>query len=150
MVWWRKEKADCKAVLGHSTLWHLESDRGSFSEANYMGFGLPGGTDGKESACNVGDPGSIPGSGRSPREGNGYPLQYSCLENSTEEPGRLQSTGSQSQTLLNTTWQLAFLPGHISRLKDKEWDSKAHLPGLPQCPKVQESSVEEKELGVGP
>ena len=36
---------------------------------------------GKESACNAGDPGSIPGSGRSPAEGNGNPLQYSCLEN---------------------------------------------------------------------
>ena len=84
MVWWRKEKAGCKAELGCSTLWHLESDRGSFSEANYMRFGLPGGSDGKESACNVGDPGSIPGSGRFPREGNGYPLQYSCLDNSTD------------------------------------------------------------------
>ena len=40
-----------------------------------------GGSDSKESACNAGDPGSIPGSGRSPRKGNGNPLQYSCLEN---------------------------------------------------------------------
>ena len=39
------------------------------------------GLDGKESACSVGDPGSIPGSGRSPGEGNGYPFQYPCLEN---------------------------------------------------------------------
>ena len=38
---------------------------------------------GKESACNAGDPGSIPGLGRSLGEGNGYPLQYSCLENPT-------------------------------------------------------------------
>ena len=43
--------------------------------------GFPGGSDGKESACNVGDLGSIPGLGRSPGEGNGYALQYSCLEN---------------------------------------------------------------------
>ena len=42
---------------------------------------LPGGSDDKESACNAGDPGSIPGSGRSPEEGNGNPLQYSCLGN---------------------------------------------------------------------
>ena len=42
---------------------------------------LPGGSDGKASAYNVGDPGSIPGSGRSPGEGNGNPFQYSCLEN---------------------------------------------------------------------
>ena len=42
---------------------------------------FPGGSEGKESACNVGDPGSTPGSGSSPGEGNGNPLQYSCLEN---------------------------------------------------------------------
>ena len=40
-----------------------------------------GGSDGEESVCNAGDPGLIPGSGRSPGEGNGNPLQYSCLEN---------------------------------------------------------------------
>ena len=51
--------------------------------------------DGKESACNVGDPGLIPGLGRSPGEGSGNSLQYSCLENPwTEEPGRLLSMGS--------------------------------------------------------
>ena len=42
---------------------------------------FPGGSDGKASVYNAGDPGSIPGSGRSPGEGNGNPLQYSCLEN---------------------------------------------------------------------
>ena len=42
---------------------------------------FPGSSDGKESVCNAGDPSSIPGSGRSPREGNGNPLQYSCLRN---------------------------------------------------------------------
>ena len=42
---------------------------------------FPGESDGKESACNAGDPGSIPASGRSPRGGYGNPLQYSCLEN---------------------------------------------------------------------
>ena len=42
---------------------------------------FPGGSNGKESACNAGDPGSTPGSGRSPGEGNGNSLQYSCLEN---------------------------------------------------------------------
>ena len=47
---------------------------------------IPGSTDGKKSACNAGDPGSIPGSGRSPGEGNGYPLQYSFLENSMNRP----------------------------------------------------------------
>ena len=46
--------------------------------------GLPGGSAGKESACNVGDLGLIPGLGRSPGEGNGYPLLYSGLENSMD------------------------------------------------------------------
>ena len=43
--------------------------------------GFPGGSDGKQSDCNAEDLGSIPGSGRFPGEGNGYPLQYSFLEN---------------------------------------------------------------------
>ena len=44
-----------------------------------------GGSDGKESAWNAGDPGLIPGLGRFPGKGNGYPLQYSCLENSMDK-----------------------------------------------------------------
>ena len=48
----------------------------------WMGF--PGSSAGKESACNVGDLGSIPGLGRSPGEGKGYPLQYTGLENSMD------------------------------------------------------------------
>ena len=44
--------------------------------------GFPGGSDGKESACNAGELGLTPGLGKSPGEGKGYPFQYSCLENS--------------------------------------------------------------------
>ena len=55
-----------------------------------------GGSDGKESACNAGDLGSIPGLGRSSGEGIGNPFQYSCLENSMERGTLwLQSMGSQ-------------------------------------------------------
>ena len=50
-------------------------------EVNYNIVGFPGGSEVKESASNTGDLGSIPGSGRSPGEGNGNPFQYSCLEN---------------------------------------------------------------------
>ena len=49
-----------------------------------MSLGFPDGSEVKASACNVGDQGSIPGSGRSPGEGSGNPLQYSCLENPME------------------------------------------------------------------
>ena len=52
--------------------------------ASMLGACFPGGSDGKESACNVGDPGSISGLGRSPGEGNGNLLQYCCLENSMD------------------------------------------------------------------
>ena len=60
------------------------ANKGPFSQSyGYLFFylGFPGGLDGKASACNAGDPGSIPGSGRSPGEGNGNPHQHSCLEN---------------------------------------------------------------------
>ena len=58
-------------------------------------MGFPGGSDGKESTCNVGDLGSIPGLGRSTGEEHGNPLQYSSGESpGTEEPGGLQSMGS--------------------------------------------------------
>ena len=50
----------------------------------YIRMGFPGGSAGKESACNAGDPGLIPGLGRSPGEGKGYPLQYSSLESSMD------------------------------------------------------------------
>ena len=66
--------------------------------------GFPGVSAGNESACNAGDPGSIPRSGRSPGEGNGNPLQYSCLENFMDRgacPGGLQLMGLQSWTQLS-------------------------------------------------
>ena len=58
---------------------------------------FPGDSDGKESACNVGDPGLISGSGRSPGDWNGHTLQYSCLENSMDIGAwrAIQSMGSQ-------------------------------------------------------
>ena len=51
-------------------------------------MGFPHSSVGKESACNAGDPGSIPELGRSPGEGNGNPLQYSCLENPRDRGAR--------------------------------------------------------------
>ena len=61
-----------------------------------MDGGFPGNSNSKVSAYNEGDLGLIPGLGRSPGEGNGNPLQYSCLENPMDEkPGRLQSMGLQ-------------------------------------------------------
>ena len=62
----------------------LGKETSTFIKSKFMLWGFPGGTDSKESTCNSGDPGSIPGSGRSPEEGNGNSLQYSCLEDSMD------------------------------------------------------------------
>ena len=80
----------------------------SFKSLNFevvcYSVGFPGGSDGKESACNSGGLGSIPGSGRSPGEGKGDPLQYSCLENSMDRGAR-RDTGCKQ---LNMTEQLTY------------------------------------------
>ena len=75
-------------------------------ESMYSSF--PGGSDGKESACSVGDPGLIPGSGRSPGKENGNPLQYFCLENPMNR-GAWQATVhgvAKSQTQLSDKAQV--------------------------------------------
>ena len=69
---------------------------------------FPGGSDGKASAYNEGDPGSSPGSGRSPGEGNGNLLQYSCLEKSYGQRS-LVSYSPWGHKELDTTEQLHFL-----------------------------------------
>ena len=68
--------------------------------------GFPGGAEVKASACNVGDLGSIPGSGRSPGEGNGNPLQYSCLENPTDR-GAWWATPSYSPQVAKSRTRLS-------------------------------------------
>ena len=78
-------RAWCTAVHGAAELGMTEGlnnkPRSKIAWSYRTSRGFPGGSDGKESACNAGDPDSIPRSGRSPGEGNGNPLQYSCLEN---------------------------------------------------------------------
>ena len=80
-----------------------------------MGRVFPGGSVSKESACNAEDLGSIPGSRRSPGEGNGNPLQYSCLENSMDR-GAWQATYSPwgrkelGMIELGSTWVVGVLP----------------------------------------
>ena len=69
----------------------------------WLGVGIPGVSDSKESSCKAGDLGSIPGWGRSPGERNGYPIQYSCLENPMNR-GAWWATvceGAKSQTQLS-------------------------------------------------
>ena len=76
--------------------------------------GFPCSSVGKESACNVGDLGSIPGLGRSPGEGNGNPLQYSCLENPMDRGARqatvhgVARAGYDLATKPQTKWKIAY------------------------------------------
>ena len=71
----------------------------------FWAWGFPGDSDCKEWACNVGDPGSIPGSGRCPGRGNGNPLQYSCLEKPMD--GRAWQTIVQRVTVGHDTFSLS-------------------------------------------
>ena len=90
-------KANCWAVL------------------TFLNRGFPGSSDGKVSAYNAGDPGSIPGSERSPGEGNGNPLQYSCLENPMDR-GAWEATVhgvTKSQTRLSDFTYFSYL-FHVS------------------------------------
>ena len=93
----------------------LREEKEFFSRLIPLG-GFPGGSDGKESACNAGDPGSIPGWEIYPGERNGNPFQYSCLENSMDrgawqptvhgmEKSQTQPSDTQGQPLstLNQT-----------------------------------------------
>ena len=64
-------------------------------------MGFPGGSDGKESACNEGDLGLIPESRRFPEEGNGNPLQYSCLENSMDRGATVFGVAKSQTRLAN-------------------------------------------------
>ena len=97
-----KEMATHSSVLAWRIPWTEEPGRLQSMGVSRFGHNLatkpptsirafPGGSEGKVSACNVGDLGSIPGLGRSPGEGNGNPLQYSCLENSMDR-GAWQAT----------------------------------------------------------
>ena len=91
--------------------------RVSLFSASFPTLGFPSGSNGKESACNAGYPGLIPGSGRSPGEGNGNPLQYSCLENLMDRgawqatvhgDAKKESNMTEQLTLSNTCYLLSF------------------------------------------
>ena len=78
-----KYKSNLRGITSHQSAW--PSSKKSTHDKRWRGCGgkgtLSGGSDGEDPACSVGDWSLIPGSGRSPGGGHGYPLQYSCLEN---------------------------------------------------------------------
>ena len=106
---------------------------------------FPGGSDSKESTCSAGDPGWIPGLGRSPKKGNGYPLQYSCLENSTDR-GAWQATVHGGHKESDTTerhffhfhfaWPEFTLPLENSSLYSSFSFNNIYLWEDRECPKI--------------
>ena len=97
ILWYEESEGKMKIILDLDLEWTTGFTTVSvllyfLITENMQGIiGFPGGSDGKESTCNARDPGSIPGLGRSLGEGNGYPFQYSCLENSMDR-GAWQDT----------------------------------------------------------
>ena len=92
-----------------SSVFHLIKHQGFlllFLGSLSQDLGFPGGPVGKESTCNAGDPGLIPGSGRSPGEEDGNPLQYSCLENPMYRGAQLATVQAKSWTQLSTKFSL--------------------------------------------
>ena len=83
-------------------------------------MGLPQRLRGKESTCNSGDLGSIPGSGSSPGEGNGNPLQYSCLENPIDK-GAWEGYGPWGGKKIDTTDRLSLMTRYTSRTLTDTW-----------------------------
>ena len=102
----------------------------------HLMVGFPGGSGGKESACNAGDLGSVPGLGRSLGEGHGNPLQCSCLENPwTEEPGGLHTVHGVTKSWMQPkrlSTRLVILISHVSYL-EKHWSNFIFLISLFLC-----------------
>ena len=100
-------------------------DRGENIYMKYL-EGFPGGSDGKESTWNAGYVDSIPGSGRAPGEGNGYPLQYSRLENFLDE-GAWQATIHWGHKESDTTEATNNFPVPLKRMGARKTDDKGAL-----------------------
>ena len=124
----KKQRSKALGINGtHPWIFLLE-----FLWVNLHAVGFPGGLPGKKSVCNAGDLGSIPGYGRSPRKGKGYPLQYSCLENSMDRGAwqaivLLLSRFSRVR-LLATPWTSAYQAPPSMGFSRQEYWSGVPLP----------------------
>ena len=89
-----------RSLVGCRLWGYTESDMTEVTWQQHQQQGFPGGSDIRQSACNVGNPGSISGWRRAPGEGNGYPLQYSCLENSMDRGAWLATVNGVTKSHL--------------------------------------------------
>ena len=117
--------------VGSHRVGHDWSDLAAAAVADIW-LGFSGGSDGKESACSAGELGLITGLGRSPGEGDGNPLQHSCLENPIDSGvGRLQSLGSQR---VGHNWELKHTHTH-TQISGHTW---SWLPASQRLPHGEE------------
>ena len=116
-----------------TTLWYINNFNYKFPflRFNPILMGFPGGSDGKEFACNAGDLGLMPGLGRSPGEGNGYPHQYSCLENPMDR-GAWWATVHGSQRVSHNERDSVRMHALTQPLKKRLWLSKSFLIKTPK------------------
>ena len=107
---------------------HMRAERSktSIGRLQLIVIGLPCGSAGKESTCNAGDPGSIPGLGRSPGGGHGNPLQYPCLENPHGQRS-LESYSSWGHKESDTTEWLSIEWIYFCHISDSETRAIASL-----------------------
>ena len=107
-----------------------ETSKVPFIVNGITGAYFPGGSDGKASTCNAGDPGLIPRSGRSPGEGNGNPLQYSCLENSMDRGDWWATVHgvAKSWTWLSNFTSLHFTSLHFTSCKEVTHEGESATP----------------------
>ena len=125
-----KQKTNFKIVIQNSQIKYKRNSNNSTFECTR---GLPGSSAGKESSCNAGDLGLIPGLGRSPAEGNSYPLQYSCLGNSMNR-GAWKATVHGVTKSCDMTESLSLsqdsLPLNVNKSRKNHFVS--HLPFHPK------------------
>ena len=105
---------------------HISKIQPFYFTHSFKALDFPGDSDGKEFACITGDPGLIPGLGRSPGEGNGYPFQYFCLGNPTDR-GAWRSV--VHEIAKSQTW-LGNQQFHLKKKKKKKASQLVYSPGL--------------------
>ena len=131
---WSQQVKQCRRPWFHSWVWKIRWRRVRLPTPVFLGF--PGGSAGKESVCNAGDLGSVPGLGRSPGEGKSYPFQYSGLENSLDcivHGATKNRTGLKAQTRLSDF--------HFQQVRLEPqfpFGGSPSQSALPECPPTQQ------------
>ena len=140
--WWWTGRPGVLQFMGSHRVGHDWATELMQNDIEYFGNqGFPCGSVGKESACNAGDLGSVPGLGRSPGEGNGYPLQYSGLENSMDLYSPWGRKESDTTEWLSLHLMVSYKVKHILTIKsyvshfyvviEERWELMATLKLVP-------------------